>query len=286
MSMPERGDRMSRILVAAVQMNSTSDKARNMEIAERLIAAAVARGARLVALPELFNCLGLPEEIVSNAEPIPGPTTQRLSQLAKQHQITLVAGSLGEKSAGEKIFNTSLLFGPDGAMLARYRKLHLFDIDLPGEVTFRESGFMGFGDRVVVTETGLGKLGQATCYDLRFPELFRLLVEQGANMIAVPSAFAMATGRDHWEVLLRARAIENQCYVIAPNQFGRHGEKLQTFGRSMIIDPWGTVLAQAADVETVITAEIDLERLDQVRRNLPCLQHRRRLEKFLPESKE
>lgn len=272
---------MSHHIVAAIQMNSTDDKSENLETGRRLVSEAADRGATLVVMPELFNCLGQPETIVSNAEPIPGPTSELMSQLARELQITLLAGSFGERCEGDdKIYNTSLLFGPAGDVLTKYRKLHLFDIDLPGEVTFRESEFMGFGDRIAVTETDVGRLGQATCYDLRFPELFRLLVDQGAEVIAIPSAFAMATGRDHWEVLLRARAIENQCIVIAPNQFGHHGEKLQTYGRSMIIDPWGTVLAKATDGSGIITAEIDLDHLARVRSHLPCLQHRRPLERF------
>lgn len=271
---------MSKQIVAAVQMNSTDNKSENQESARSLVAEAAGRGATLVALPELFNCLGQPETIVANAESVPGPTSELMSELAREHQITLLAGSLGERCDGDKLYNTSLLFGPAGDLLAKYRKLHLFDIDLPGEVTFRESDFMGFGDRIAVTDTNVGRLGQATCYDLRFPELFRLLVEQGAEVIGIPSAFAMATGRDHWEVLLRARAIENQCFVIAPNQFGRHGENLQTYGRSMIIDPWGTVLAKATDGSGIITAEIDLDQLARVRSQLPCLQHRRPLDRF------
>lgn len=277
---------VSRQIVAAVQMNSTDDKTGNQESARSLITEAAGRGAKLVALPELFNCLGNPDTIVSNAEPVPGPTSELMRELARELQITLLAGSLGERCEGDKIYNTSLLFGPTGELLAKYRKLHLFDIDLPGEVTFRESEFMGFGDRIAVTDTNVGRLGQATCYDLRFPELFRMLVDLGAEVIVIPAAFAMATGRDHWEVLLRARAIENQCFVIAPNQFGRHGENLQTYGRSMIIDPWGTVLAKATDGSGIITAEIDFDQLTRVRSHLPCLQHRRPLDQLSLVTKE
>jgi predicted amidohydrolase len=244
------------------------------------VSQAAERGASLVALPELFNCLAQPGTIVSQAEPIPGPTSQAMSELAATCQVTLVAGSIGERSETNKIYNTSLLFGPDGAMLARYRKLHLFDIDLPGSVTFRESQFMASGDRVVVTQTAIGRLGQATCYDLRFPELFRLLVDGGAELLVIPAAFTMATGRDHWEVLLRARAIENQVYVVAPNQYGRHDKDLHTYGRSMIIDPWGTVLATASDGEGQITAETDFDRLSQIRSRLPSLLHRRNLDQL------
>jgi predicted amidohydrolase len=273
---------MSRHTVAAVQMTSCGDKSRNLATARRLVSQAADRGAKLVALPELFNCLAHPETIVSQAEPIPGPTSEAMGQLAADCRVTLVAGSIGERSESKKVFNTSLLFGPDGKLLTRYRKLHLFDIDLPGFVTFRESHFMATGNQLAVTATSLGRLGQATCYDLRFPELFRLLIDLEAELLVIPSAFTMATGRDHWEVLLRARAIENQVFVIAPNQYGNHGDSLQTYGRSMIVDPWGTVLATAPDGEGFISSEIDFEQLDQIRSRLPSLQHRRDLEQLSP----
>jgi predicted amidohydrolase len=273
---------MSRHTVAAVQMTSVSDKSKNLATARRLVSQADERGASLVALPELFNCLAQPDTIASQAEPIPGPTSQAMSELAAKCQVTLVAGSIAERCDTNKIYNTSLLFGPDGVLLAQYRKLHLFDIDLPGCVTFRESQFVAMGNRLVVTDSVIGRLGQATCYDLRFPELFRLLVDLGAELLVIPSAFTMATGRDHWEVLLRARAIENQLFVVAPNQYGRHSENLHTYGRSMIIDPWGTVLATAPDGEGLITAEIDFDQLGQIRSRLPCLQHRRNLEQLPP----
>jgi predicted amidohydrolase len=268
---------MSRHIVAAVQMNSTADKSENLEVATRLIGTAVERGAELIALPELFNCLAHPDEIVAQAEPIPGPTCDLMSEMAAGYKVTIVAGSIAERDSTNKIYNTSVIFGPDGSQLAQYRKLHLFDIDLPN-VTFCESRFMEHGNQLSVTNTSVGRLGQGTCYDLRFPELFRRLVELDAEIFVIPAAFTLATGRDHWEVLLRARAIENQVYVIAPDQFGRHGEGLHTFGRSMIIDPWGTVLATVPDGEGVVTAEIDLDQLRQIRSRLPCLQHRRKLE--------
>ena len=267
---------MSKFTVAAVQMTSGADKSENVGKAVDLVEQAAGRGAHLVVLPELFNCLGSPEEIFAGAEPIPGPTATAMSQLAARLQITLLAGSIAERAAdSDKAFNTSLLFGPDGGQLASYRKIHLFDIDLPGRLTHRESSFMEAGDRLVVTQTPLGMLGQGTCYDLRFPELFRRLSASGAQILCLPSAFALTTGRDHWEPLLRARAIENQAYVIAANQFGRNAESIRTCGRSMIIDPWGIPLATGADGETVITAEIDLDHQAEIRRNLPALEHRR-----------
>jgi predicted amidohydrolase len=263
-------------------MTSTGDKSKNLATARSLVRQAADRGASLVALPELFNCLDHPDRIVSQAEPIPGETSELMREVAAENQVTLVAGSIGERSSTNKIYNTSLLFGPDGTLLARYRKLHLFDIDLPNAVTFRESQFMAKGDRLAVTNTSIGRLGQATCYDLRFPELFRRLLDMGAELLVIPAAFTMATGRDHWEVLLRARAIENQWFVIAPNQCGFHAKDLLTYGRSMIIDPWGTVLATAPDGERIAIAEIDFDQMRQIRSRLPSLQHRRNLDQLSP----
>lgn len=270
---------MDRFIAAVVQMSSRDDKEANLEAAARLIGLAASRGADLVVLPELFNCLGSPEKIVAAAEPIPGPTSEQMAGLAAEHNITLVAGSIAEQSEEpERVYNSSLIFGPGGEQLACYRKIHLFDIDLPGTVTFQESSFMRPGSRVVVTETPLGRIGQATCYDLRFPELFRRLVDDGAEVLVVPSAFTLATGRDHWEPLLRARAIENQCHLLAPDQFGKLSPTIQTYGRSMIVHPWGTILAGVADGEGIAVAEIDLAAQRDIRRRLPALEHRRNIE--------
>lgn len=272
---------MRKSIVGAAQMTSGPDKARNLDTAIRLVEEAAARGARLVTLPELFNCLGGSETIVSQSEPVPGPTSQAMSELAARLRIILLAGSIAERVEGsDKVFNTSLLFSPEGKQLACYRKIHLFDIDLPGQITFQESSFMQAGDRMVVTDTAIGRLGQATCYDLRFPELFRRLIAARADVLCVPSAFTLPTGRDHWLPLLRARAIENQTYVIASNQYGRNGPGIVTYGRSAIIDPWGVPLAVAADGETVITAEIDLDQQAEIRERLPALKHRRNLDEL------
>ena len=265
--------------VAAVQMNSAEDKRANLADATRLVQQAAADGAHLVVLPELFNCIGRFETVLNEAEPIPGPTSQAMGALAARLGITLCAGSICQQSrVPDKGYNTSLLFGPDGQLLARYRKIHLFDVDLPSRVTVCESRFMLSGDEIVSTETSLAHLGQATCYDLRFPELFRALSERGAELVLIPAAFTHVTGRDHWEVLLRARAIENQVFVIAPNQCGRHAPGLVSYGRSAIIDPWGRLLA-VADEETpqVIFARLERALLLEVRRDLPALSHRRRL---------
>lgn len=265
-----------KVLIAAVQLNSGEDKDANVAAATALVEEAARAGARFVALPELFTCLGQPERIVAAAEPVPGPTSEHLSRLAARCQITLLAGSLAERSDdATRIHNTSLLFGPDGATLAVYRKRHLFDIDLPGRVTICESSWVVPGGPLAVSDTEVGRVGQAICYDLRFPELFRTLSERGAELIAVPAAFTATTGRDHWSVLLRARAIENQAYVVAPNQWGRHGGGLESYGRSTIIDPWGTQLAVAPDGAGWIMAELDHARLATVRAQLPALVHRR-----------
>jgi predicted amidohydrolase len=264
------------IVAAAIQMTSTDDVEQNLDNAHRLIRDAANRGASLIVLPELFTVLGEPEVIAAEAQQVPGPASRMLAGWAEELDVTLVAGSLAERREGhQRISNTSLVFGPRGEQLGCYRKIHLFDINLPGEVSFCESAFVEPGDEIVVCDTPAGRIGQATCYDLRFPELFRELVDRGAEIIVVPSAFTQATGRDHWEVLLRARAIENQVFVVAPNQFGHHAPGITTYGRSVIIDPWGTVLATAPDGEAVITAPLDFQRQHHIRKTLPALKHRR-----------
>ncbi len=268
---------MTKILAAVVQMSSTEDKQRNLDAAERLVTEAAERGARFVVLPELFNCVGRWETVAAAAEPIPGPTSGAMSELAARLQITLLAGSLAERAevAAGKVYNNSLLFGSDGNQLAVYRKRHLFDVDLPGKVTVRESDYVVAGEEIVATKLADFTLGQSICYDLRFPELYRELAARKSDVIAVPSAFATTTGCDHWEVLLRARAIENQAYVLAANQQGQHTPTFQSYGRSMIVDPWGIVLAVAADGESIALAELDFERQRTIQMQLPALTHRR-----------
>jgi predicted amidohydrolase len=262
-------------LAAAVQLNSSEDKRACLRRAEHLVRQAADKGARLVALPEMFNCLGRFSRVVAAAETIPGPTTESLGKLARQLGITLLAGTICEQAGRSgKAYNTSLLFSPEGEILAKYRKIHLFDVDLPGRVTVRESRWIQPGDAPAAIATPLGKFGLSICYDLRFPELYRRLADQQVDILCVPSAFTKATGRDHWEVLLRARAIENQAYVIAPNQCGRHQPDLETYGNSMVVDPWGKVLARAETAEDVVLAPIDLPFLRDVRRQLPALDHR------------
>jgi deaminated glutathione amidase len=263
-------------LAAVIQMTSNSDKAANMEKAARMIRLAAARGARLVGLPETFNWRGKRTEEDAAAENLDGRTLTAMAQLARELEINLLAGSITEHVPGEnRRYNTSVLYGTDGTRLAVYRKIHLFDIDLPGRVTVKESDAKIPGSEVVVAATELGTIGLSVCYDVRFPELYRRLVYAGASTITIPSAFTFPTGEAHWEVLIRARAIENQCYVLAPAQFGTNVHGFADYGNSMIVDPWGRVLARAGDQEGVLVAPIDMEYLERVRRELPSLAHAR-----------
>lgn len=265
-----------RFLVGCVQMRVTADKERNLETAERLVEDAASRGARLVVLPEMFLWRGPEDGIRDASEAADGPSAGRLAALARRVRVTLVAGSFYEgDGTTERPFNTTLVFGPDGTGLGVYRKIHLFDVSIPGKVEIRESDRMRAGSEVVCVETEVGRIGLSICYDLRFPELYRRLAREGATIVCIPSAFTHATGAAHWEVLLRARAIENQMYVIAPNQVGPTTEGPPVWGGSSIVDPWGTVLARAPDVEVAITAQVDGAHLTEVRRGLPCHEHAR-----------
>ncbi|HWM55577.1 MAG TPA: carbon-nitrogen hydrolase family protein [Solirubrobacterales bacterium] len=259
---------------AVVQLNSTGDKARNLAAAERLVRAAAADGAELVALPEKWNLLAGGDELLAGAEPLDGPTLSAARGWARELGIHLLAGSVSERGEGEKAFNTSVLIGPDGDDLAAYRKIHMFDVEAGG-VTYRESEHEQAGTEIVSAAVGEPVLGLSVCYDLRFPELYRILAVRGARLIAVPSAFTLATGRDHWQVLLRARAIENQVFVLAPNQVGEAPPHFSSYGRSAIVDPWGVVLATAPDEECFVAAELDLAAQEQVRESLPSLANRR-----------
>jgi deaminated glutathione amidase len=260
---------------AAIQLNSTADKGRNLKVAKRLVAEAAGSGAELIVLPEKWNVLGRPEDLDEGAEPLTGPSLEAARGWAREHRVHLVAGSIAERAEGaERLFNTSCLIDPDGEVAATYRKIHMFDVDVGG-VRYRESDSEQGGDEIVDAQAAGVELGLSVCYDLRFPELYRILAVRGARVITVPSAFTAATGRDHWEVLLRARAIENQVFVVAPNQFGEAPPHYSSYGRSMIVDPWGLVLAQAADEECAIAADLDLPRQDEIRASLPSLANRR-----------
>jgi predicted amidohydrolase len=261
--------------VAAVQLTSTADKDRNRHAAATHVRAAAAQGAALAVLPEMFNVLGDPAVLRHGAEPIDGPTIRWAQDLARELRLWLVAGSIIERVADQdRLHNTSCLIDPDGRLRAVYRKVHLFDADVPG-AAMRESDTIAPGTEVVAADAAGVRLGLSVCYDLRFPELFRLLALDGCRVVALASAFTERTGRDHWEVLVRARAIENQAFVVAANQVGETSPRLRWYGRSMIVDPWGVVLAQAPDRPTHILADLDLAAQDAVRAQLPCLANRR-----------
>ncbi len=259
---------------AVVQLNSTNDKARNLETAERLVRAAAADGAQLVALPEKWNLLASGEELVAGAESLDGPSLSAARGWAGEAGIHLLAGSVSEQGPRGRAFNTSVLIGPGGEDLAVYRKIHMFDVDAGG-VAYRESAHEEPGEEIVTAPFAEATVGLSVCYDLRFPELFRILAVRGAGILTVPSAFTLATGRDHWEVLLRARAIENQAFVLAPNQVGETPPHFNSNGRSMIVDPWGVVLATAPDEECFAAAELDFAAQERVRESLPSLANRR-----------
>ena len=264
-------------LAAAIQLDSRDDEAGNFARVEALCAQARARGARLVALPENVLYEG-PDGGRRHPLETWGP---RFGALARALEVTLVAGSVREPVPGDpaRAWNTTVAYGPDGAALARYRKIHLFDVDVPGGPVERESDVVAPGRDVVVFEApGLGPVGLAICYDLRFPELFRALADRGARLVVLPSSFAAATGRAHWEVLVRARAIEDQLWVVAPDQAGLKPHGRPKYGHSMIVDPWGTVVARAREVEEdVVVAALDLAQQDRVRAAMPVLAHRRPL---------
>jgi predicted amidohydrolase len=266
----------TKYIAAAVQMVADDDKAANLAEAERWIREAAGRGARVVALPEVFIWRGEKRREREFAESVGGPSSRRMSALARELAIYLLAGSILEENPGsDKVYNTSLLFAPTGELLASYRKIHLFDVDLANGVSLRESATREHGSTAVAAQTDLGTMGLSVCYDLRFPELYRALAAQGAELIFVPSAFTAFTGEAHWEPLLRARAIENQAYVIAPGQFGKSRRSFETHGHSMIVDPWGRIIAELSSGAGVASAEVDLDYLAKVRAELPALRHRR-----------
>ena len=260
---------------AAVQLNSTDEYDRNLEVAERLVRAAAADGAELVVLPEKWTVLGPPEAIADCAEPIDGPALSAAAGWARELGIFLVAGSVPERVPDwEKLANTSVMFGPDGERRAVYRKIHMFDVSV-GDVEYRESAIEQAGEEISIGDADGVLVGLTICYDLRFPELFRILALRGAKVITVPAAFTERTGRDHWEVLIRARAIENQVFIVAPGQVGDAPPHYRSFGRSMIVDAWGVVLAQAADTECFVSADLDFAIQEEMRESLPSLKHRR-----------
>ena len=259
---------------AAVQLNSTADKAHNLATADRLTRAAAADGAELIVLPEKFNMLGTHEHYEAGAETLDGPTIAWAREAARELAVDLVAGSIVERREGrDKLANTSVHVGRDGEIRGVYRKIHMFDVTVQGK-EYRESTSQEAGDEIVVSEAEDAPLGLTVCYDLRFPELYRILAIRGARILIVPAAFTKTTGQAHWDTLLRARAIENQAFVIAADQIGVHPPGNESFGGSQIVDPWGEVLARAADQECVVTADLDFARQDEVRESLPSLANR------------
>lgn len=264
------------MLVAAIQLTSKANKKKNLSVATALMTRAVRQGAELIALPEYFSFVGTKAEMIKEAEkPQHGLAYETICDFAKKNEVYILAGSIptladkGEK----KLINRSILFSPEGKELVHYDKIHLFDTELVASRAYRESDTFAPGTELKVIDTPFGKTGLTICYDLRFPEMYRSLTFKGARVIFVPSAFTMYTGKDHWLPLLKARAIENQVYIIAPAQIGKHSETKTSYGKSCIIDPWGNVIALAPDCETVIVADIDFKFLNKVRKELPVLKH-------------
>jgi len=274
--------------ISVVQMSPGSDKEKNIFDARRLIADAVAADRPdIVSLPEVWTCLGGNRAAkFEAAEDLPpkgsnatgGPAYEFMREMARTHRIHLHGGSMGERG-GEKLFNTTVVFNPDGAEIARYRKIHLFDIVTPDGKGYRESSTYGSGDEIVTYEANGTKIGCAICYDVRFPEMFLALRRAGAEVIFLPSAFTLQTGKDHWETLIRARAMETQTWFVAPATFGKHldggNEARFTYGHSMICDPWGHVVAKVSDGPGFATARIDSLLTERVRRDMPVLEHRK-----------
>lgn len=291
-SRPDLGpDLPPKLRAAAIQMTSTEDVAHNLEIARRLVTQAARDGATLIGLPENFAYLGSdrdhrlaiaePLERASDGNPgvttnFPGPILAAMVSVARDTGVNLLLGGFPEQGHDPtQIRNTAVLLSPDGHIAARYRKIHLFDVDLPGGARFRESESIEPGGDVVVAPFPWGGLGLSICYDLRFPELYRRQSAAGARVLTVPSAFTAETGKDHWHVLLRARAIENQAFLLAPAQFGLHGGQRRSYGHALIVDPWGAVIAECGDHPGAAIADLDFSYQDGVRRRLPCLSHRR-----------
>ena len=270
---------MALLRVAAVQMNSDDDVAKNLAVVRARIAEAKAGGASFVLLPENFAFMGGTDEQrrdVAEALDGDGPIVTTLRALAREHALTLVGGGMPERTGDPlRPHNTSIVIDPRGEVTARYRKIHLFDVEVGDGQTYRESAAVTAGDAPVVVPVPPFQVGLSVCYDLRFPELYRALVDLGATLLTVPAAFTLMTGKDHWHVLLRARAIESQCYVLAAAQWGKHPKGRQTYGKSLVVDPWGEVIAQASEGEGLVFADLDETRVTRVRASLPSLRHRR-----------
>ncbi len=263
---------MRKYQIAIVQLDTQEDIEKNNAAITGFVEEAAGKGARLVAFPEMMNYTG--PGYAEHAEPIPGPTTELLSALAKKHHVWIESGTIAERIEGKKPSNTLVLIDPDGNIVCKYSKMHMFDVQIKNGPSYQESAHNTAGNEIVLAETELGKLGFSVCYDLRYPELFRIMALEGAQVIFVPSSFTMNTGRDHWEPLLRARAIENGVYVVGPSQIGKK-PKMNANGKSMVIDPWGNVIARASDRPCCTMAEIDLDYIEKVRAQLFSLENRR-----------
>lgn len=262
--------------ITAVQMNSRNNKEENIKKALEFIEQAAKEGADLVSLPEYVDFLGDKQEKLQIGETIPGPTSEAFMKKAKELGVYIHVGSMVEKGSDNKLYNTSLVINRDGEIVASYRKIHLFDIEIEGQVSAKESDTIIPGNEIVTADTSFGKVGLSICYDIRFPELFRTMALEGAKILFIPAAFTLYTGIHHWETLLKARAIENQCYVVASAQIGSYPPENRTnFGSTMIIDPWGVVIARAPEREGIITANIDFNDIERVRQNVPCFNHRK-----------
>lgn len=264
------------IRVGVVQINTSSSKEENLQKIDEYVAQASQENCQLVAFPELFNCMVKKELMKENSEDQHGPTCSHLQELAKKYSMYILGGSmLYINDSLDLPQNRSFFYGPEGDLLADYAKIHLFDIDIPGQVTHYESLRITPGNEVVSVETPLGHVGLSICYDLRFPELFSRLRNKGAQIIILPAAFTYQTGKSHWEILIRARAIETQTFVIAPNQCGKLPIGIETYGHSMICDPWGKVLAKAGEDEGIIFADLDMDYLHKVRKEMPVWNHKK-----------
>lgn len=275
MSMNQDSTRPSELTVGLVQMNSQDDAQANIVNAMAGIDRAASMGARFVSLPEVWTYLGPGDGAKATAEKIPGDLVRMLADKARERNIYLHAGSIRERvDEHDKLYNTTVVFDPSGEIVAQYRKIHLFDIDLSGEQTYRESDNIAPGEDLVTFELDGIRVGLAICYDLRFPEMFRILAMHGAEIIMLPAAFTMMTGKDHWEPLIRARAVENTVFMMAAAQVGPHPPNRLCYGRSMVVDPWGVVLAQAGDTPTVITSTLDMDAVARVRGQMPSLKNR------------
>ncbi|MBW2731003.1 MAG: carbon-nitrogen hydrolase family protein [Deltaproteobacteria bacterium] len=265
------------IRAAVIQMCSRKNVAANLDQACTLCQQAHDQGAQLIVLPENFPLIATLKDKVNIAEDLkePGPILERMTRLARDLQVSLLLGGVPMRAAPGRCFNTSILVDAEGLICASYRKIHLFDIAIPDGAVFQESALVEAGKDVVTAEILGCRLGMTICYDLRFPELYRALVDAGCQVVSVPAAFTLHTGKDHWIPLLRARAIENQVYILAANQYGRHTPERFSYGKSCIIDPWGAIVAQVSDGDGVAVADLDLDYVKKVREELPCLNHRR-----------